>query len=207
MSLRDLAFVGLRLIAIFLALNVVHSIAAVAQVLVTWSDDRVPVNPFIYYGAISSAIYLLLSACLWFTAGRLSALVAPFGAPTKTGDSPRMRELQVIAFSAVGLFVLVGALPKLAGELHRLYFLANAITISPETTLGDVARRIQIGVEMLLGVSLLLGGGAFAGMLARFREVGLPPVSETSNNTPHSDARDAETSTSDGGTRAGGRAR
>jgi hypothetical protein len=120
-------------------------------------------------------IYLVASIGLWIGAGRIAQVALPQAARPAEHGALSVREWQAIAFSSVGLFVLVSALPKIGAELYRTYLTNEAFGIPPLTHVAQKAYRFRIALEAVFGMGLLLAGGALAGLLARFREVGLPP--------------------------------
>lgn len=199
MSGRQLAFIGIRLIAVYLALNLLYYVAGIGETLLAshsgGETEGVRGGAFLYYGVISAILYLGLSLTLWIGADAIARTVAPETTVTGRQRPVSARTLQAIAFSAVGLFILVNALPKIAGELYRAHLVNSALHVPQEVSFSTKARRAQVGLEAVLGVALMLGGGAPSGMLVRFRALGLPPEppkSRPEGSTPKQRGRNSE---------------
>jgi len=192
MNVRDIAFIGVRLMAIYLALNAIYSIAGIAETVVAlttgaFGAEAVKPSAFVYYGLISTFLYLLFALILWLSAGRLAQAISPARLAPSGEKQLRKSEFQAMAFSVVGLLILVSALSKIGGELYKAYLISNAFNVSPEISFADKAQRLQIGVEALFGLVLLVWGGTLSGLLVWFRRLGLS--TKTSSSRVKGDAR------------------
>jgi hypothetical protein len=192
MSAKDFAFIGMRLLAIYLALNVIYSIAGMAEAAVALTTGAFGAEvdkpaPFVYYGFISTFLNLFFAVLLWIGAERLVHVVVPAKMLPASREHRRSIEFQAIAFSAVGLLILVNALPKIGGELYKAYLIAHSFDIQPQVSLADKARYVQVGLQALFGLMLLIWGAALSGLLLWFRELGV--ATKTSNHRLKSDPK------------------
>ena len=179
MNSRDVAYVGIRLLAVFLALKLVFSLASAGGFYWIFfveggsvsgaGDSRI----MAWTGLLGSVLYVVVAVALWFSASPLSRYVAPGGGPSDAASSVRVDEWMSIAFAAVGLYVLVFALSEVVGELRADLVMKDAFGeqgyVDPEKT----ARYWQLATEMVLGLILLLGSSGLSGLLRRLQTFGL----------------------------------
>lgn len=192
MSGREIALVGCRLIAIYWALHTVYAAVNLIQAIPIlrsgfFGEAAQQPDMLVYYGVISIILYLGSAVGLWLGAKPLARAVLPDVRNRTKIIKLNLSEAQAIAFSAVGLLILVGALPKLAAEIYRLHLINDAFDAPPTKSLHDKIYPIQIGLELLLGFILLFGGRTFSCMLWWFRGLGMK--SKASNDRYKGGAR------------------
>lgn len=192
MTGREIAYLGCRLIAIYWALNVIYSAAGLVESLLLLSSgalgkDATQSGAFLLHNGVLIALYLFLAVGLWIGAKPLAQRIAPGSTSLPENRNITLREVQAIAFSAVGLFILIGALPKLGAEIYKTYLLGKTFDVPPVASLREKTYPFQLALELFFGLALFLGGRGFGGWLFWFRELGMK--SKTSNNGLKSDAQ------------------
>ncbi|MDN5850618.1 MAG: hypothetical protein L0H63_13430 [Nitrococcus sp.] len=162
MTNRGLAVLGIRLFSLFIALQALLS----------------PLQPYIRVqvldsGSVTSTstllgllLCLMVAALLWVSVGRIADLVLPErrGYPAVHGEAVTIHDAQVIAYSAVGLYLVVDSLPHIAVASWPL--LAN----HPQSYgFSDQLGLVAAGIRLMLGAALFLGGRGLAGLVHRLR--------------------------------------
>lgn len=184
MTSREIAVVGCRLMAIYYFINAIYSpsgsLGALVAIFATGSEKvGESFDWLLYYNSLSIFLFLAIALILWFGAKRIAkSVVSGETASTSTGTL-KFEDLQSIAFSAVGLFLLVNALPAIVGLLYQMQMKANLLAYPNKTSFTEYGQIVQTSIEAGLGVILLLWGRTLSGMLLWFREYGVK--SKTSN--------------------------
>lgn len=162
MTNRGLAVLGIRLFSLFIALQALLS----------------PLQPYIGMQGLGSGpinntstllgllLCLMVAALLWVSVGRIADLMLPErrGHPVAHGAAVTVNDAQVIAYSAVGLYLVVDSLPQFAVASWPLLSSHPQNYGLPEQ-LGLVAASIRL----MLGAGLFLGARGLAGFVHRLR--------------------------------------
>lgn len=171
MSPKNLAFVGCRLLAVYVLFSSVLSISFNTRFMLQsagisgWSlGDRIA--EFAFY-AIPLAFLLAIFAILWWGAGWLAAkAVADLDAPLEPAPEGWSRETALsLAVAAFGLWVLIEHLPSLVA--YPIYFSLSSATAGSqaENIRGLITELVTIG----LGLACVLGSRRIAGTVAQLR--------------------------------------
>lgn len=179
MSSRDVAFVGIRLLAVYVALKLVYVLYSAGGLywFLAGEGGAFPgpggIKVTIWNGVFGAGMYLVVTSALWFSAGPLSRYVAPERASAGTVSELRVPEWMNIAFAAIGLYVLVYALSGIVRELHGALVLKGAYGEYRHVDPRDTALYWQLATEMVLGLVLLFGSSGLSGLLRRLQTFGL----------------------------------
>ncbi|MGD1877913.1 MAG: hypothetical protein ACFB13_10465 [Kiloniellaceae bacterium] len=166
-SVKDIAFVGCRLLALFLLFNAVLGIAFntrfffMNQGMSHWSlSDRV--MEFGFY-AIPLAFLIAMFAFLWWGAGWIAgkATADMPAASASTAESWSRHSLLSLVVTAAGLWALIQHLPV---AVSYFMFFVWADSRGRDST-GLIAELLIIG----LGLVCVLGPGRIAGTIVRLR--------------------------------------
>lgn len=172
MRLREITSIALRLIAVYLLGQTLFYFPQVAQ-LVIFSDGFGPRN----WGFIAAILVMVIAAVLlWVQAPRLARL-ATRDTETGTSVSPiSMEGIELLAFSVLGIFLLVGSLPQLASDVAQLISPSTFDQFLPPQGPSDdyrLAKLLELAGTIgraLIGIWLLLGTNSFVAWLKRVRE-------------------------------------
>lgn len=167
MSPRDLAFVGCRLLALFLLVSSVLAISFNTRFILQsfgmseWSlGDRLA--EFAFY-AVPLTFLIAMFVVLWWgadwIAGKATTDLTVTSAPA-TESWSRHTVLSMVV-TAVGLWALVGHLPVVVSFI--IYF-AKVDAPARDST-GFVAELVIVG----LGLACVIGSGRIAGAIGRLR--------------------------------------
>lgn len=118
---------------------------------------------------------LLAGSILWRNAEKIAGRMVA-GDDTSPQTSATGKELQVVAFSALGLYTLLQVIPQIA-ELAMRYATqsqeeAEVLNHMRGYTSSELASTV---VQMALGIWLLLGAASLAQLVQSFRTVGMDP--------------------------------
>ena len=177
MTIKDLAGLSCKVLAVYTLVLAFQSLNHFAILPVSIMENfPAGVTALLVMAAfIPSILLLTLAAILWFRADRFAGHMAP--GKNTSGEKPAVRgeDLQVIAFSVVGVLVLAGAVPELFQFVSSLV-LQRSLQYHPfsETVSVDtVSRAIGLAVRLVIGFWLLLGARGLAGLFKTLREAGL----------------------------------
>lgn len=162
MTNRGLAVLGIRLFSLFIALQALLS----------------PLQPYVRmqaldFGPVTTMstllgllLCLLVAALLWVSVGRIADLVLPErrGYSVVHGGAITVHDAQVIAYSAVGLYLVVDSLPQLAVASWPL--LSNHPL---SYGLAEQLDLVAVGIRLMLGAALFLGARGLAGLVHQLR--------------------------------------
>ena len=117
---------------------------------------------------------VLLAALVWVFADKLGRLVmARPQQPVFESELP-IEQWQMLAFSVVGLWLVVAGLGDLVFFAVRAFVVlrlvpdAESYELPPDNLASVVASAAQLG----LGLALVIGNGGLVGMLRRWRQAG-----------------------------------
>ena len=179
-SLYSILCIGIRLAAVLLAANVLLSAPGGYASLAhgNWSGNEIG-----WFAALWTAV-MLFALLLWIYPGALARLAAG-KASQQIFESPiSAEELQYIAFSVVGLWILLAGLIGFADFALRELFVAHALQshsagldseLLKTRVITDLAPQI---LRILVGSAVMLHARGLVGLLRRVREGGLPPIVE-----------------------------
>ncbi len=169
---RGAAVLGLRLLALLILVWWLFQLPETVAYLALPAAGTPPGGSF--YLAVTLVLLLppVLAGLLWFGVGRMADIVLPIR--TAQGRSPRLGnyQAQVIAYSAVGLFLLLGGLPELARTVHGVWAYRLKMSEMPGFHSGLWAALLAAVLRLLLGATLILRAPAVAILIQRLRRAG-----------------------------------
>ena len=172
MSNYDFAFMGCRLLALWSFLNATYSIYGFLYPLFQIAfPDTNPVNELaasIYMGMVPLLLHTCLGILLWMLAPRLAKSMMRNDGGDETSDSTSLQATQAIALTAVGAFILIGALSEVGSILYGYGFTENV----REHDYGSPifrASAVEVLIRVVLGAALILCAGVFSRILTVLR--------------------------------------
>ncbi len=121
-------------------------------------------------------LYLIAGILLWRRSDSLASRMVSDDQPPEEQSTISGQAVSAIAFSIVGLVVLVHAIPRITHLLARLVYVYGP---TPEFggervwDAGTIARLTALGVQVILGAVLMVGGRALSQLVMRIRTAGL----------------------------------
>ena len=175
-SLYTILCIGIRLAAVLMAVNAALAIPAayIAFAHGDWSQSELGWLAAIWF------VVLLLALLLWIYPGVLARMAAG-KASQQIFESPiSADELQQIAFTIVGLWLVLAGAIALAQLAIRELLVDHVLRGNSTGSLADDARQRMFAdfvtefVRAALGAMLMLRARGLVGLLRRTREAGIP---------------------------------
>jgi hypothetical protein len=177
MSREDVVAVALRLFALFLLISVVRFVGTGA---VQPPGAETSAGSMLGWLLLASTPVLAFAAFLWFFPLTVASKLLPVMREPRPALRADAIEVEGIAFTLLGLWLLAGAISD------AIYYATFLLVVSrmdappwdvtpPET----VAGLISTGAQLLIGVWLLLGSRGLMHVLRRWRYAGSAPVVAT----------------------------
>ena len=172
MNKEELAYVGCKLVALYLAITSVISLISNSIFIATMeiSGDQ-NISNMAYLSLITPLLYILVCLCLWFGAKPLTQFILGEVDYELEAKLVSARDIQTIAFSAIGLFILLNALPELGGIFHQAQLEEDIY--GSETGLSNYRVELfVISIKAILGMLLFLGARGLSGIILRLKTFG-----------------------------------
>jgi len=173
-DLRDLGFVGCRLLALYFGIQALHLAPTVLEAFALQFTPVAGEGPNVWLLSLSQVIGFTIWTCagvaLWKYAQAISSLLAPSGRPHLTTPASR-DDIQQVLFTAVGLFIVVHAAGDLAGTLYIRYMLKSQGVELPRFA-EPTDHALVAAVKILMGLFLVLGSSGLVEAIKRLRETG-----------------------------------
>jgi len=182
-SLYSILCIGIRLAAVLLAVNAVLAIPAGYMTLA--HSDLWTAGEIGWFAALWLVI-LLFAVLLWIYPGMLARLAAG-KASQQIFESPlSAADFQQIAFSIVGLWILLAALIGITQVVVREILVEHALRATDPSTEGVrqqmIAQLVDDVLRMLIGAVLMLRARGLVGLLRRTREAGMPATAQAAHD-------------------------
>src|SRR5262245_40935495 len=181
MTRRDAAVLAFKLLALWVLVGAIRDVLSVVQIVLDNPPDywrRAALLPL-----ISTLIWIGIGTSLWFRAASLCTRVFPEEDPWSAATPPATgEELRALAFSVVGLVLMVQALPELVGALIHYIVNNDGWVFYPSSDLihGGVLAAAA-AVRLVLGAGLFLGAPRLRRALATVRTAVAGPRSLEDN--------------------------
>jgi len=179
LATRDLAVTACKILSLFTVVLALKSV----NMPVTWpvaimNDPARSVSVLLIITVfMPTLIFLILAGLFWFKAGNIAGrMVSSGGDGAVENRLFNFKEVQILAFSVVGVLVLADALPVLA------VFSANLVMMLTSNPTFDLKKMIALNfipqgaglaVRLAIGIWLLLGAKGLCVFLKNIREAGL----------------------------------
>lgn len=175
MKSKDLAFVALRVLAIYYLIAALYTLLTSLSAGLTFDLSNQLDNyatTIFYFSLIPSSLYLVAAIVLWVFSDRLSQYVSNENLNSETNSTMKIEDIQVILFASIGLYLVFSSLPYIGGTLYKIIEMKNSdkYSLIPNETLTDT---ISLSLEILLGIILFFGAKGFSGLLTWARSLGL----------------------------------
>jgi uncharacterized membrane protein len=174
MSSHQIASLSLKLIGIFSIIQSIPILKSLSEVFafrnskifMQQGNDYLEVN-YLFIGIITSfSLLLLLGIGLIIFSRGLSKKMVTDDVIKDSSSELSAKNIQSIAFSVVGLVMIVIAIPKLVQLGANLQALKSAGVNSTKETIsiGTLVYSISIGVQFIIGILLFVGAKGLSGI-------------------------------------------
>lgn len=168
MNKEQLVGLGVRLFAVFIVVYTLRYATSLIGFAMMDPPDYIAASFILLIGFSP----VLIAILLWRFPLTVASKLIP---KIKTSEKPRPlgeMELQVVAFSILGLWVLASAIPHIFYWITYVYRIKNVGFGNIELTPQNIGGIVSTVVELVLGVWLLLGAKGLVGIIRRLRHAG-----------------------------------
>jgi len=168
--MRLVQIVGLvvRVFAVFLVVNNLFYAARVIDYAMSKPDHYIAMA----LNLVLAFVPTFVAIFLWFFPLAVATKLIPDVGNASVQAPMGAEELEVVAYSVVGLWVLTAALPD-ALYWAVLYYRAKADpAMSPNLPPASIAAMLLTGGKLVLGIWLMLGSRGLVGLIRRIRYAG-----------------------------------
>lgn len=171
MKIRDLAFMALRILSIYLfILGLNHLVNILEFALPTYmqvvEQDTTYTEVFFVIG-IPTFILLISSVVLWFLADKLSRFIIPKSSNESEEITMQSKQMEGFVLSVIGLILLVLSFTGLVRNILNYINLVNQGLVPGR--LSFIYSLVEQVIRFLLGLLLLLKAEGFALSLRKMR--------------------------------------
>lgn len=167
MTKEQIVALGIKLFAVFL---LVYGLRSITYIVPVYSMQTIPTVGWIIMAGLA-VIFISIVYLLWSFPVLISRKLLPSD-DVKEGESPAsIKDIDVIAFSILGLWVLISSIPDLG---YWFFMWMTVLNDNPEGVVYT-QQKINTGVtifEILIGFWLLLGAKGLRGLIRRMRYAG-----------------------------------
>lgn len=164
-----------RIIGLYIFFTAIPSVVLQTSKAMIQLSSGPDVFPF-YLFVGGSILFMLGGALTWRFSSTLAARVAGNAENDKSGPSISWDriDLQVVAFSVVGLFIFVQAVPEvLVSGVEYLISLLPGQNSYNELFSIDIGQLFTSAAKAIVGLWLLFGSRGLVGLLRSYRDYGL----------------------------------
>lgn len=169
MTKKDGVEVGCKILGLYALLQLAANLTQVVVPVSSYSGFlRLELESIVMFLAISLPliVYLAAAYCLIHWASRVAdILIGEEEEPTEEGGLD-IATVEQIAFAAVGVFLIAGAIPYLPGSLIRIVAPTRFYNVS---FADGVASLVALLVKMGIGLYLVLGARGLANLIHRLK--------------------------------------
>ena len=183
MTKRDVAILACRILAICAWLDAVAYVPAFFELAdpifnedATWSmlDVFMQLNL-----ALPLVLFSIAGAFLWKWSGLIAAWMVGHDLqdhqfePESNPQRLEARDLHVIAFSTLGLYVLIDLIPTITYYANTYVYARPVVGDNRSFQSWLLSTAIEIGARLFLGIWLLFGARGFVALLRKLRTAGV----------------------------------
>lgn len=173
MKKTEIAFLAMRILAIYVLYRafdrlIIDVYQVFIQVIMPNGDLRLIITGF-----IPICLYVLLGVLLWVYSEKIAHHLLMNVNDHEGNTCINAKEIQVIAYSVLGLLVLANSLPELLNKTANAIIIQDSLLAAPShIKMGTYLSLIEEAIQCAIGLVLLLGAKGLAGLLQIIREAG-----------------------------------
>jgi len=178
----DVAFVGVRLLAIYIALGLINSVpnwVMTTSMLFSQPNAGVLKLLLIFLPLVS----LLIPVFLWLSSNKIASLITRTQiqmVDVNNLERSDIDDLQAILFRAIGMYVLITTVPQFIAWIYT--FISAYIKTSPLSAMGimqlfeqgsSIITLIVVSLKILLSIALIFTAENLSMFFYKLRNAGL----------------------------------
>jgi hypothetical protein len=152
MTRNEIGNLSFKILSVYAIISAIEKVPAILRLLYL-SDLKGPKILNLFSGVIPPVLLVLCGIVLWFSAPALTSLALGARLPEEK-PSATSAEIQGIAFSVIGMYVLANALPNLVQSAVFYYYIVSSGEEGGAPFGGTI---IVLLFQLALGLWLLLG--------------------------------------------------
>lgn len=173
MKKEEFAYIGCKLLALYWLINAFNllasSIATISMLKNTESISYFSMAS-LYISYLPVAVHIILAIFFWFGANRFIKHIFSNTYEAKS-SCVTAHQVQTIAFSVVGLLLIVWSAPEIINLLYKTHLWKEFDSYS-EPPINVKAKMVELTLKILLGVILFFGAKGLSGLLLHIRALG-----------------------------------
>ncbi len=174
---KNIAYIACRIIAIYIIIQAIKYMSYFISMLFFMNQEmqKIDLIHMILTSIFPSIILLIVGVVLWALAIKISNHMIIENKNTEENEkNMEVNELQTVAFSVVGLVILVNIIPDLSKFISQIIHMrGNYIPTRSTTRLEIKISAIEIAVRFIIGIILFLKSKGIVGMINSLRKAGL----------------------------------
>jgi len=173
MKKEEFAYIGCKLLALYWLINAFNLLASsIATISMLKSTESISYFSMasLYISYLPIAVHIILAIFFWFGANRFIKHIF-YNSYEKNSSCVTTHQVQTIAFSVVGLLLIVWSTPVIIHLLYKVHLLKEFDSYY-ETPINIKAGMVELILKFSLGVILFFGAKGLSGFLIHIRELG-----------------------------------
>ena len=167
MTARDLGILLIRLMALSIFINIIIGI----PIILDWDVPQRMIGIIVSY-----CFSFIISIALWLFANKISNEILSGISPTDKFIQFSLPEIQAIAISLMGLYLLAHGIPDFFYQLSL--YLRNENEGYVRRIYMDILKLVYPIGKIIFGFVLLLGCRGIVGFISKCRNAGLPKTDD-----------------------------
>lgn len=181
---KDLAYISIRVLSIYFFIQALLILSELINISVynymifpnLGEENNISTLNLLFGTMAPFVILLAISIILWIFTDRISNYLLPSNNDVRDGveSKTNIDEIQYIAFSIIGVFILANTLPQTFNLIPSILML-NDISFQLINTTYKIEIIFSFSVyvvKLLIGLGLIFGSKGLTGILKRIREFG-----------------------------------
>ncbi len=176
MTKREIASLACKILAVYALLQIPQYLQSVYFFVVSLFTEVLSFGDAHFQWTLSATfiptlLYLVVGILLWRRSDALASRMVSDDRPPEGQSTISGRAVSAIAFSIVGLVVIVHAIPRIARILSYLAF-RPTMEFESRWTANVIAELTALGVQVILGAVLFMSSRGLSRLVMKIRTAG-----------------------------------
>ena len=167
MTKEQIVALAIRLFSVFLF---IYGIRAIGTIVPINDLDQMSMMAWILTIVFALA-FSAIAVLLWFFPLLVARKLLPVSDQKEGKSVVALQDIDVIAFSVIGLWILATAIPDMVYWIMMWSVLLNKVSIN-DVSFDYIASSVSTVLELCIGLWLLVGAQGLRGVVRRFRHAG-----------------------------------
>lgn len=162
MNIKDLASLAIKLLGLYMLINFISTIPSYFSIGSIPIDEPSMRMSFIIGISISAVLYFMIGLYLLKNGDKLALKIVPQNNEKENEIIIDVNEIQTIAFSIVGLILIILAITDIFNLCTHIYSLMNHFEMfgnkNPELILNTIGLVVKMLLQIIIGITLFFKG-------------------------------------------------